>query len=315
MTSLPHTKKTLMKPLKTLRRTLLPPWIRFLNKSFRSYRKLSPIVRELALPPLDPNPLRHRKSSDTLFILGSGASMLGYTADQWDEIGRHDSLGFNFWTLHPFVPTHYVFEFSKEEDDRLWACLVRNLEQRTDVVAGSAIYVKDAERYDQEVVRKAIKALPCRESNPVHILWDADLPGDSVAEFAAAVSSLSRTGCFSAGRYWAVPRNRATVFCAVNLAVRAGYRKIILCGVDLNNSGYFFESPDHVAPPGLCIPPMPPQSSVHRTNDPAHGALTISAILDIFDLMVLQPRGIELRVAKETSALYPRFGAYFPSVG
>lgn len=296
--------------LKRLRQGLVPPWLRYFNKSLRSRRKLGAVAREFGLSPLDANPLRARKSSDTLFILGSGASVLTYSEAEWAAIAGHDSLGFNYWILHPFVPSHYVFELTKFDWDI--ECIRANLAQREDYVSGAAIHLKDAERFDPGTIGDAVRALPPAVAGKLNLLWDAEIPGDSLAEFVCAVDSLDRAGCFGGRRQWAVPKKRATLFFAINLAVRAGYGNIVLCGVDLNNTEYFFRSEGFTVRPGLRIPPPYQSGPVHKTNDPVHGEVTISAILDVFDRRVLQPRGIALSVAKASSALHPRFPVYFP---
>ncbi|MDA8094330.1 MAG: hypothetical protein M0T84_10540 [Betaproteobacteria bacterium] len=297
-----------MPMLKTLRRAWAAPWLRYFNKSRRSRRKLAAAARALGLPAPDGNPLAARKRSDTLFILGSGASVLTYGDDEWAKIAAADSLGFNYWIVHPFVPTHYVFELTKLEWDL--ACISQNLAVRGDVTSQAALYMKDAERFDPATIHAAVEALPRFGGNALHLMWEAEIPGDTLPEFARAVASLERMGCFS-GAGWAVPRKRATLFFAVNLAVRAGYRQIVLCGVDLNNTRYFFKSEGFAAAAGLCIPPDYQSGPVHKTNDPTHGEVTIGAILDVYDRLVLQPRGIALSVAKSSSALHPRFPAYF----
>ncbi len=295
--------------LKRVRRGLAPLWLSYLNKSLRSHRKLAAAARGLGLPQLEANPLRQRKSSDTLFILGSGSSVLGYGDDEWVEIAGHDSLGFNYWILHPFVPTHYIFELTKFDWDL--PCITHNLAERRDFTSRANLYMKDAERFDGATIRDAVRSLPDFGSNPLHLLWEAEIPGDTVPAFTQAVIGLERMGAFSGGRWWAVPRKRATLFFAINLAVRAGYKRIVLCGVDLNNTNYFFKTEGFVAPSGLCIPPDYQSGPVHKTNNPVHGELTISAILDVFDRVVLQPRGIALSVVKASSALHPRFPCYF----
>ena len=40
--------------------------------------------------------LKH-KTSDTIFILGSGPSINLITDDQWDHISSCNSIGFNYW--------------------------------------------------------------------------------------------------------------------------------------------------------------------------------------------------------------------------
>src|SRR5271157_4008789 len=61
-----------------------------------------PLLEELKLPPL--------RTSDTVFVLGSGWSINEVPAERWDVMGRHDTIGFNFWPVHPFVPRIFVFE-------------------------------------------------------------------------------------------------------------------------------------------------------------------------------------------------------------
>lgn len=295
--------------LKTARHALLPPWLRYFNKSLRSRRKLGAAVRELGLPPLDPNPIRQRKSSDTLFILGSGSSVLSYTEEEWRTVAAHDSLGFNYWILHPFVPTHYIFELTKLDWDV--ECIRKNLAERVDFTRQSSIYMKDAERFDLQAIIEAVRDLPPFAGDPLRLLWEAEIPGDTLQDFSRALIGMGRAGCFSGGRLWAVPKKRATLFFAISLAVRAGYKRIVLCGVDLNNTNYFFKTEGFSAPSNLCIPPDYQSGPIHKTNDPVHGEVTISVILDLFDRIVLQPRGIALSVAKSSSALHPRFPAYF----
>jgi hypothetical protein len=50
------------------------------------------------------------KTSDTLYILGSGISIMDLNQEQWNVISSHDSIGFNSWMHHPFVPTYYCME-------------------------------------------------------------------------------------------------------------------------------------------------------------------------------------------------------------
>ncbi len=296
---------------RTLRRALLPAWLRYLNKSLRTHRKLGALARELGLPPLEANPLLERRRSDTLFILGSGASVLSYSAEEWAQIARHDSIGFNYWLLHPFIPTFFLFELTKLDWD--FSCITRNLAERVDYRQhGVELFIKDAERLDAETARRLLRALPSGLSGSYRLTWDAEIPGESAAELARSLSWLDRLGCFSARGRWAAPRNRASLFLCVSLAVRAGYRNIVLCGVDLNNTNYFFRMEGFAAAPGLCVPPDYQPGTVHKTNDAAHGEVTISVILDLFDRIVLQPRGVTLSVAKASSALHPRFPVHFP---
>ncbi|MGD9787012.1 MAG: hypothetical protein AB7U30_03570 [Sulfuricellaceae bacterium] len=293
--------------IKSARRAVLPAAIRYLNKSLRSWRRVNAVARGLGWPSPNGNPLSGSKTSDTLFVLGSGASVLTYSEENWRTIASCDSLGFNYWVLHPFVPSNYLFEMTKDGENL--ERIVHNLALRQDY-RRVTVYVKDIERFASGEVLGQLGGVPA-EIGPFHPIWDAEIPAESLEVFSQALVSLNRFGCFSGKGPWAVPRNRATIFLAVNLAVRAGYKAVVLGGVDLNNTDYFFRMPEFAVPPNLHVPPLDQFGRIHKTNDTKYGELTISKLLDALDRAVLQPRGVQLYVAKCSSALYPRFPAYF----
>jgi hypothetical protein len=108
------------------------------------------------------------------------------------------------------------------------------------------------------------------------------------------------------------PRKRASILYIVLMALRAGYRRIVLCGVDLNGSAYFYEeNRTELEARGMRLPwPAPPTPS-HVTDDPAYGAVTVSSSLEVLRDRVLAPKGIELMVAFESSRLHPMLPSYF----
>lgn len=281
----------------------------YYRQSRAAWRQAAEVARQLGWPSPTGNPLSAHKHSDTLFVLGSGSSVLTFSEDDWRTIASNDSLGFNYWMLHPFVPSSYLLEMTTADADDLNR-IARNVEARHDY-RGTPIYVKDIGRCAD--AGEAIRHLAPLSSTlgPLRPIWDAELAEGGSDMFCRTLVWLNRLGGFSGRGPWAVPRNRATVFLAVNLAVRAGYRTIVLGGVDLNNTDYFFRAPGFTLLPGLELPPESQFGRVHSTNDPTQGAMTISVLLDTLDRLVLRPRGIQLLVAKRSSALHPRFPAYF----
>jgi hypothetical protein len=107
-------------------------------------------------------------------------------------------------------------------------------------------------------------------------------------------------------------RKRATVVYLVMLALRAGYRRIVLCGIDLNGSDYFFERHrDRLAEAGYWVPPKGAPLPIHRTEDPNFGRLTVSRALGALEEQILRRRGIRLEVALASSRLYPALPCCF----
>ena len=63
--------------------------------------------RQMGIRPFSDLDLRALKRSDTLFVLASGTSINQIPPARWKVIDQHDSVGFNYWPIHSFVPTMY----------------------------------------------------------------------------------------------------------------------------------------------------------------------------------------------------------------
>lgn len=77
----------------------------------RSNKQIAQHVSEiLPFPWLEALDINANKKSHRVFILGSGASINLMSAAVWEDIYASDSIGFNFWLVHNFVPSLYVCE-------------------------------------------------------------------------------------------------------------------------------------------------------------------------------------------------------------
>lgn len=294
-------------------RKLAPKALRRWSKANRVLRKVTWLSCKNGLLPTDSNPLAGGKRSDTLFVLGNGSSVCDYGAHEWKSIANADSLGLNFWMLHPFVPSFYMTEILKYPDDLV--CeehILYNLGKRCADYRASIILIKDCEKYALEKCDRFFHLYPETLKKNTRLLTDIEIVADDMLAFEAELSRLERAHAFDGNRHSFPPRKRASVFLACVLAAKAGYENIVLCGVDLNNSDYFYhEMSDEISATGLRVPPNFQPGSKHKTNDPKYGEITISHALDALDRIVLQPRGIKIFVASRSSALYPRFDEYF----
>ena len=93
------------------------------NTTLRSFSLSNAIYDQLIQAELNPysSSFAHFKTSDTLFILGSGPSISLITDYQWDFISLHNSAAFNRWFYHPFVPDFYFFAGDGGANPRLTA--------------------------------------------------------------------------------------------------------------------------------------------------------------------------------------------------
>jgi hypothetical protein len=293
-----------------LKNRFRPPWIKALRKVSASRVRLALATRANGLAAANWNPLAPTKKSDTLFILGSGSSINDLRQSEWATIEQADSIGLNFWLLHDFVPNVFVFEFLKAHDSD-FDLMFGNLRVRAGDYAKVPVLLKDGERFSRSFIRDFVGKIPLELRRNTALTWDWEVPGESSIEFERQLRWLDRFGLLT-GRLWPAVRKRASVFFLVLLGVRAGYRRIVLCGVDLNNTDYFYDAKRiEFAAKGRFVPAPRPIAVAHKTNDPKYGDLTVSSALDVLDRAVLSERGIGLYVAFRSSGLFPRFPSFF----
>lgn len=258
-----------------------------------------------------PLPLPFRRSSDTLFVLGGGESINALPASAWDAVKTADSLGLNFWLLHELVPTAYVQEWIGPSDD---AVLRERLQVRRKLLAA---------RHDELDEVPVFFRTPARRRRHGRVIGPADvdeqlglprhqvvvtsdlnlLPLDDVG-FGRTMRWAERCGFLRPRSTWHyLPTTRGTVLWTLLFALRLGYREMVLCGIDLHSTRYFYEDPE--APRVRHDLPRPPNvqaGAVHRTNDPAEPGPTMRDIIRVLRPL-LADRGVSLSVAHPDSLL------------
>jgi len=84
------------------------------------------------------------------------------------------------------------------------------------------------------------------------------------------------------------------------------YRRIVLCGVDLNDSRYFYQDPQLY--PETASLEFRPRHGRHATNSPMPWRITIKSVILEMKRQLLDPAGIEISVENRSSALWPKIG-------
>ena len=257
------------------------------------------IRRALGLrrPGLAPEDLRH---TDTVFLLGTGRSINNISQQRLAAIAAHDSMGLNFWIRHPLIPRIYFVEAAPPEAfDRLVELAWRREQDYKDVV---------------KIVTTVVNQSPLRERQLSKLppSWLGQLwPVDGVTMFARNPSELRQElsrprarGLFAdRGPVTRLFKYMGTMTSMISLAVRMGYRNIVLCGVDLSTPGHFHNDPERYPDMrGFSNGPPTRRHLMLADGLPHCGAdQVIYALAD----MVLRPRGVSLYVENDHSALYP----------
>lgn len=268
-------------------------------------------------PRITDTSLLEYKSSDTLFVLGSGSSINDITDEQWRHIDEHDSIGLNRWPVHGFTPTYHVFEISMQPEyegfvETYWALLNHRKEQYSDI----PVVLKDTSR-----VRDVLEPHHLPEWLRGNLIVSCDSSFSRAVTLHSSRSEndrllryLDQKGYFDRRSLRVLYRMRGSISYLVHLGVVLGYRDIVLCGVDMVDSRYFFDAERYVDS-DIPIPRIRPgpderDESEHKTNDPEVGSLTLEQIIYSMNETVLQPRRIGLYVENDLSALHPDIPLY-----
>jgi hypothetical protein len=239
---------------------------------------------------------RARKASDTLFVIGSGPSILELDERRWKQVAGGDSFGINFSYLLDVSPTFHVNEDPPEPWLRRLHVAV--LAPRRRRLGDTIWFVSRRQprrgihpRYAPEMFPEPARV--CIYDFPPRLILDADRPFRA-ADFARAI------------------RYRGTMSLVLHWAVAWGYRRIVLLGVDPQTPHHFFEAlpemreyvekveraqVDDTQP----FPLMKGKAGTWRTLDEYLVALSE---------LHLQPRGVELCVGDPASVLCPRIPAF-----
>jgi hypothetical protein len=252
------------------------------------------------LIPLGNIDLGRHKKSDTVFLLGSGPSINAIDDRKWAAIARHDSMAVNFWLFHKFVPTFYFYEAIGPRTDKYVEAFRRISERRASdyknsvkVVTGLAELEPDFELFRPDSWRREL-----------HSVYTIPVAARDDREFSYGLRLLRARGLFDRSRtinY--VFKQASSITGLISLAVRMGYKRIVLCGVDLHSAEYFYQ--DRRLYPKYADIEFQIKSSPHTLVTPqSWKVLTDTAIYSMKD-HILNPVGVRIHVENRSSRLWP----------
>lgn len=301
--------------LKSLAKRLPHPWLMRLHHHYDLKRK-SAVARlaseRTGLPLLDTLELPPLKTSDTVFVLGSGWSINGISDRQWEVIGRHDTIALNFWPVHRFVPRIYLFEsIDRAEGYEFMFDTFQGLLRRC---AGDyRNVIKVLSEVQPPGPRQLVFEIPESFRPNLYIGYSNYMVVRNERELIAGIRYLRRQGIFEPGNH--VPwnfKNGGSVTAAISLAARMNYRRIVLCGIDLGKAEYFYHDTERY--PEACNWEFVPRTQVHGAARRFKWGLPAQEVIYLFKREVLDPAGIELFVENRSSTLFPRVPQAPPSL-
>lgn len=255
------------------------------------------------------------KSSDTLYILGSGLSVLDLSESDWKEIKKHDTFGFNTWIFHGFVPTFFGVE--PMGNDGVFERYIKILTDKKDEYENTPIFIQyqhlkmRGRSFDQEGIHKK------------NLWYNAPyMPNTTNPKVLRDMMSNwinTNHSDFSEVFHYA-----GSLSYAVNMGYIMGYKKIVLLGVDLNSSEYYYsgENVSDMAKEFNTYQEARIEAenwnlkATHNTMSKKisgnFGCLPISYFIENFKDLASE-KGVEILIGNKGSALYPMLELYeFP---
>ena len=182
--------------------------------------------------------LKRKDTADTLFVLGSGSSIRSLTAEQFEEMRSQFSVGINNWGIHPFVADFYALESVPWVGDGKDFSRALGLLSRNDILAARPplmVLRPSSERHLPEL-KDLAPAILERVFFYGRIAPSTRRLENLQADIAGVLPGLvsQHDGVFL--------DSGASVIRMIGVAISLGLSRVVLTGVDLNNSDYFWEN-------------------------------------------------------------------------
>jgi hypothetical protein len=238
-----------------------------------AYRRIESVISE-------------RSRLTPFFILGTGKSVNSLPPSHLSEIKAAVSVGLNSWSVHELVPTFYTWEHDSlaSVHTKHTALAMSRFATRCQDMDGENPKLILRLRHDgcyldgrysaadfgwpEELRRNLII------SDDLHI----SLPNTDVLRLF--YRTYLRTCPWRITHGSAPLAHRASVIWAVLLAIRLGFRAIVLIGMDMNDSRHFYQIEGSPWYDEEASAACPPHAGVHRTADPLLRPDTVPLILN-----------------------------------
>jgi len=248
------------------------------------------------------------KKSDTLFLLGSGPSINKISDAQWSRIKQKDSIGFNFWLAHDFVPNLYMWQLPSDKvaADSLLNLLENKLSSYQNVpfiIRGSAFASGKFDTNDRRL--SLLKSLDVFYLNeyPVHSSCAIDPILHYKYVEALGIFNYGQIGKFT-------PKWRGTLGLLISFAYQMGYQKIVLCGMDMMGSSHFWDTGTYLDVKKKYNLPGEGVSNIQTFTDESHSTNTVPKYVYTMRDWMKQKHGVELFIGNEQTVLYPELPVY-----
>jgi len=240
------------------------------------------------------------KKSDTIFVLGTGASINNISESRWNSIREHDSIGMNWWPLHNFVPTYYHSEYPHKNThfNYFKKILGPKLSERYE---NTLFFISGNRAARRGVHPRVIPELFPKKPKIYFYEYLKPLKFNDPSELTS--ESFERTLFY-----------RGSLTAVLDIISKIGYKKIVLLGVDLKKWDYFYDNHPEIKKmweAGYGRPPSQRENCQHLTSTEKPNKIAIQDYLSILNDKYYKPNNIKLYCGDSNSLLAENLPLYF----
>ena len=252
--------------------------------------------------------LESKKQADTLFVMGSGESIRNLSSVNFEEIRSQRSVGINNWGIHRFVPDFYALESVPWVGDGKDFARALGLLSREDIVGARPPLLVLRPPTGRQLPELA--TLPSPLADRVFYYGRVSPSTRRVSNLGQDAKSILAP--LIAAHPGVFLDSGASVVRMVGVALSLGLTRVVLTGVDLTHTDYFWENNPEYDLSTLRDMPVNNQkgywsekssSGQHETMNTTIRPFSVSEMLAALSPVLLQHFGLTLFVSSPQSGL------------
>tara|TARA_X000000950_G_scaffold41475_1_gene45378 strand:- start:552 stop:1487 length:936 start_codon:yes stop_codon:yes gene_type:complete len=263
--------------------------------------------------------LQKYRKSEILFLLGSGPSINELNKSDWDKISSNDSWGFNFWFCHDFIPKKYFLQSpisnlnSPEHLLALDNMMTKMLIDKREKYDKVKFFLRGDGVNNHEFHETKIGKTFFAHGFDYSFLPELIVSSKSRIPPKKIIRKMYLGGFFSKkNKLMPIPKFGSTITELISFGLINGYKKIILCGIDMNDGGHFYDSNQYYKKYKYLkvLSDTNNSKNIHEHMDKNTRKYTIKDIVLELNYLAKEKFGSEIFVSSSTSSLYPEIKKY-----
>jgi len=265
------------------------------------------------------NQLKKDKKTDTVFILGSGPSINKINKSQWNYINLKDSWGFNFWLCHHHIPDCFFAQshVDIEEDQRfnfeMDTLMNQMLTDKIHLYNKVIFYLRGDNVNDYKFQKSQFGETILKGNFNYYFMPELVVRSKSKIRPYNLMISMFKLGFFKKNsNEMPTPKFGNTITELISLALIGGYKKIILCGIDMNDGGHFYDKDIYLKKYVFLkkLKAWSNKNEIHPHADRKKLSYTSKDVIMDLNKFAKKRFDSEIFVSSATSSLYPEIKKY-----